>query len=231
MLKSCGVDDVFSGITKWNRLYNAFAERHNSTGSDNFILKFISKALEPSRFIGKSDQFLYLVGQLNAVLSLIGLEYLDDGAFHKVKATSSFSSAELRISRLSKAIHDRNLHPTLLKYCRAELLDNNYFHAVLEAVKGVASTIRAKTGLTNDGAELVRDAFSGSEPRVKINNFILDKEISEQKGFANLLIGIFGTFRNPTAHAAKSEWNMEEQDALDIFGIVSYAIRRIEEGN
>jgi uncharacterized protein (TIGR02391 family) len=83
--------------------------------------------------------------------------------------------------------------------------------------------------LVNDGADLVRDAFTGADPRIKINSFRLETEISEQKGFSNLLIGIFGTFRNPTSHAAEIEWDMEEQDALDIFGIVSYAIRRIEE--
>jgi len=231
ILNSCGIEDIAPGITKWNRLYNAFVERHNKTGSDNFILKFIAKALEPSRFIGKSDQFNYLSGQLNAVLSFSGLEYQDDGAFHKVNAASNLTEAELRVSRLSKAIRDRNLHPMLIEYCNAELLSDNYFHAVLESVKGVASIIRKRTGLTNDGADLVRDAFTGNDPKIKINNFKLETEISEQKGFGNLLIGIFGTFRNPTAHAAKIEWNMEEQDALDIFGIVSYAIRRIEEAN
>jgi hypothetical protein len=35
-------------------------------------------------------------------------------------------------------------------------------------------------------------------------------------------------FRNPTAHAAKIEWNMPEDDAIDLFTLASYVIRRIE---
>ena len=40
--------------------------------------------------------------------------------------------------------------------------------------------------------------------------------------------GLFGTFRNPTAHAPKIEWNLEEQDALDLFTLASYVLRRID---
>lgn len=42
-----------------------------------------------------------------------------------------------------------------------------------------------------------------------------------QKGFANLLIGLFGAVRNPLAHAPKTNWPMSEQDALDILTLVS----------
>ena len=49
---------------------------------------------------------------------------------------------------------------------------------------------------------------------IKINNFISETEKSEQKGFVNLSKGLFGTFRNPTAHAPKIEWNMSEEDVL-----------------
>ena len=54
MLSSCDIQDVNPELSKWKRLYNAFVKRHNKTGTDNFILKFISKALEPARFVGKS---------------------------------------------------------------------------------------------------------------------------------------------------------------------------------
>jgi uncharacterized protein (TIGR02391 family) len=231
MLNSCNIEDVNPGITKWQRLYNAFVQRHNQTDSDNFILKFISKSLEPSRFIGNQEQFIYFISQINIVLSFIGLEYKDDGAFHKVISTKSLSEAELRVNKFQKAIVDRKMHPTMLKYCKTELLQENYFHAVLESVKGIASVIRERTGLISDGSDLIKEAFLGPEPKLKINSFETETEKSEQRGFGNLLIGIFGTFRNPTAHAAKIEWNLEEQDAFDILSTVSYAMRRIDESN
>lgn len=75
------------------------------------------------------------------MLSFSGLEYKDDGFFHTVKSANSLSEAERRVSKFQKAIQERKLHPTLLKYCNTELLQNNYFHAVFEAVKGIAAVI------------------------------------------------------------------------------------------
>jgi uncharacterized protein (TIGR02391 family) len=50
-----------------------------------------------------------------------------------------------------------------------------------------------------------------------INSLSNDSEISEQKGFANLVRGTFGMFRNPTGHAARITWQMTEEDAEDLF--------------
>lgn len=35
-------------------------------------------------------------------------------------------------------------------------------------------------------------------------------------------------FRNPSSHTLKVEWNMSEQDALDILAIISYCHRRLD---
>jgi uncharacterized protein (TIGR02391 family) len=42
-----------------------------------------------------------------------------------------------------------------LKYCRVELMQDNYFHSVFEAVKGLAQRIRDLSGVQLDGAALV----------------------------------------------------------------------------
>lgn len=91
--------------------------------------------------------------------------------------------------------------------------------------------IREKTGLESDGAKLVDEAFGGPQPHIKINSFQSESEKSEQKGFMNLAKGLFGTFRNPTAHAAKIEWEIDENDAIDLFTLASYILRRIENSN
>ena len=111
---------------------------------------------------------------------------------------------------------------------RAELLQQNHFHAVFEATKSVADKVREKTGLESDGAELVDQAFSVRNPLLAINSLRSETEQSEQKGFANLLKGVFGTFRNVTAHAPKIRWPIEEQDALDLLTMVSYLHRRLD---
>jgi uncharacterized protein (TIGR02391 family) len=55
-----------------------------------------------------------------------------------------------------------------------------------------------------------------------------DSEISEQNGLLNLVKGLFGTFRNPAAHAPKISWNMTEPDALDLLTMASFIHRRLD---
>jgi uncharacterized protein (TIGR02391 family) len=227
-LISCKLEDVEPGLTKWKRLFAAFVSAHNKYCRDNFILTFIAKAIEPSRFTKDPGRFRYIVNELNILLSFHGLEYCEDEKFHKIDKSKTLSEAERKADLLRKIIHDRNFHRELLTYCRAELLVNDYFHAVLEAVKGIAAMIRKKTNLTTDGSELIETAFCGKSPLLIINEHRLETEKSEQRGFVNLLKGLFGTFRNPTAHVPKIEWVMNEQDALDLFAMVSYAYRRID---
>lgn len=115
-----------------------------------------------------------------------------------------------------------------MAFCREELLADNYFHAVLEAVKSVGEKIRQRTGLTDDGGGLVDRAFTGDPPMLAINALKTESERSEQKGFANLVRGTFGMFRNTTAHAARVNWIMSREDAEDLFSLVSLIHRRID---
>ena len=116
----------------------------------------------------------------------------------------------------------------MFKYCRAELLEENYFHAVLEAVKGIAERIRQLSGLSTDGAELVNQVFSTKTPILAFNSLQTETETSEQKGIANLLVGLFGAIRNPTAHAPKVTWAMPEQDAIDVLALLSFIHRKLD---
>jgi len=227
-LKQINVEDIDSQSTKWKRLFNALAKHQNENQSGEKVLSFISKALSPKLFIGRVDLFKDKVRPINAILAFHGLEWKEDGKYHTVKVAITLSDAESRANRLKEKLESRSVHPYILNYCNAELLVDNYFHSVLEACKSIASLVRNKTGLKTDGAQLIDDAFGGGNPLLKINSYVNDTEKSEQKGFVNLSKGIFGTFRNPVAHIGKIEWNMTEQDALDIFSIISYIFRRIE---
>ncbi|KOP79891.1 hypothetical protein AMS60_16210 [Bacillus sp. FJAT-21945] len=230
-LEMLSYKDIDPNNTKWKRLFNALANRQNQTQSGNCVLSFISKSYAPSRYVGKEKLYSESLQRINTILVFHGLEFRDDGKFHHVKSAKTLSEAERRVSKLTERITSRNLHPHLLKYCKSELLQNNYFHAVLEATKSIASMIRNKTGLQSDGAKLVDEAFGGIHPLLKINSFQTESEKSEQKGFVSITKGLFGTFRNPTAHAAKIEWNMSEEDAIDLFTLASFVLRRIEKSN
>jgi uncharacterized protein (TIGR02391 family) len=228
VLKQIGVEDNDPTNTKWRRLFNALVDRQNRDQKGNIVLACIAKALAPARYVGNRALYEQKLESVNVILAFKGLRFQDDGKFHNIDKAASLTDAEARASRLKEDFVTRNLHPELLRFCKAELVADNYFHAVLEATKGIAETVRSITGLASDGAALIDDAFGGDNPRIKINSLRTDTEQSEQRGFVNLAKGLFGTFRNPTAHAPKILWQMTGEDALDLFTLASYVLRRID---
>jgi uncharacterized protein (TIGR02391 family) len=120
----------------------------------------------------------------------------------------------------------------VLKFCRAELVQQNYFHAVLEACKSVADKLRDITSEARDGSKLV-DAvcFPAASPRVRFNSLATEWEQSEQTGIATLMKGMFSTFRNPAAHAPKVAWATSRSDALDMLTLASMLHRRLDEAH
>ncbi len=119
----------------------------------------------------------------------------------------------------------------MLHFCRAELTQQNYFHAVLEASKSVAQKLRDLSGEEGDGAALVDATCSlrSSAPIVAFNSLKTDWERSEHRGLATLLKGLFGTFRNPSAHAPRVLWATTRSEALDMMTLASMLHRRLDE--
>ena len=227
LLSRVGITDVDPTMTKWKRLFNALVARQNQDHTGDRTLAFINAALSPARYAGNEGLFQLRRRAVNVPLAFYGLEYTEEGKFQRCVRAATLSEAEARADRLRSALKARSVEAEVLHFCRAELLQDNYFHAVLEATKSVAATIRARTSLQEDGSELVRNAFGGQSPRLRINHFVTPTEEGEHRGFANLLTGFFGTFRNPVAHAPKVEWTVSEQDALDLLSLASYIIRRV----
>jgi uncharacterized protein (TIGR02391 family) len=95
----------------------------------------------------------------------------------------ALSEAQRRAQELRADLTTRGVHPDVLRFCREELLADDYFHAVMEAVKSVADKLRARTGLTDDGGTLVDRALTGDPPMLAINPLKTESEKSEQKGF------------------------------------------------
>lgn len=231
VFRDCGLTEgrtVESGNPKWQRIVVTLGDRQRHDGCGNNAGAFIQAVMNPVRFVGQQAHFSDLRQRLNEMLAFVGLSVGEDGKLRPAQQARTLSEAAERAGRLRKALNDRRVHPDVLKFCREELLQDNYFHAVFEATKSVADKVREKTGLGTDGAELVDIALSVKNPLLAINTLQSETEQSEQKGFANLLKGVFGTFRNVTAHAPKIKWTIEEQDALDLLTMVSYLHRRLD---
>lgn len=222
-----GLEDHSGQSTKWRRLHWVFSDSQRQHGCANRIIDFIRAFLAPGRFVGKSSEFEDHRTRLNAVLSLSGLEFGKDGQFRAIKMATTLDEAEARLKTIQHKLRGRAIHDEVTKYCRAELLQENYFHAVFEASKGLAQRIRDLAGIEGDGAALVDKAFSIENPILAFNFLKSDTEKSEHKGFAQLLKGCFAAVRNPLAHEPKILWEGEE-DAADYFTLISLLHRKLD---
>jgi uncharacterized protein (TIGR02391 family) len=230
-IPEAGLIDVDPSNTKWKRLYNSFADYQNRNRNSNLILRFINLSLKPSRFIGQNDKFETIRAELNKRLSFIGLQLNENGIFNNVVVAKTITEAEQRVNRFKSKLENRNIHSKIYEYCNSELITENYFHSVFEAVKSIAEEIRQKTNLTLDGAELIDKALSVTNPLIKINSLKTETEQSEQKGFSNLIKGVFGMFRNTTAHAPKVVWKITEDEALDIMTTISLIHKKLNKNS
>lgn len=230
LLADSRIPDPNPEMTKWKRLYNAFAEWQNAKQLGNCVLMFVSRAMNPTLYTTQRDLFASRRDELNVVLAFAGIHVGEDGKIRRSTKAENLSEAMKRASRLHDALSNRNVHQDVLKFCKAELLDENYFHAVFEAMKSIAAKIRTLSGLASDGADLVQQAFGQGQsgPILAVNKLVTDTDKGEQRGFANLLVGLFGTIRNPLAHNPKVEWDMSEQDAMDILTTASLIHRKLD---
>ena len=107
----------------------------------------------PVSYVGNLDEFRIFCEEINRILRFSGVEYKDDGKFDPVVETRSLSEAERRARAVANKLSSRRVHAEVQKYCKAEYMEENYFHAVFEATKGLAERIREKTGLKVDGVK------------------------------------------------------------------------------
>ena len=209
-------------------LHNAFIERQNYSQNRRAILQFIREAMKPERYANQPERFEPMRANLNRALAFSGMAINAAGELSAVTRAETLTEAVRRTDELRADLTRRGVHADVLRFCRAELVADNYFHAVLEATKSIADKLRVKSGLIEDGAKLVDAALCGPMPRVKINALTTDSQRSEQSGFANLVKGTFGMFRNPTAHEARISWAMSKEDAEDLLSLASLIHRRLD---
>lgn len=227
ILLRCGLDGDVEG-SKWYRITVALSSQQRQHGCGNHTAAFLMAVLDPARFVGRTAEFSDLLAQVNQILAFSGLQMGEDGQLRVTGAARTLSDAEARASRLRAELIRRQVHPDVVRFCRPELLQHDFFHAILEATKSVADKLRNRTGLTMDGAALVDRALGGQQPLLALNSLQTESERSEQTGLGSLARGMFSTFRNVTAHEPRITRAYTEQDAVDLLTLVSYLHRQID---
>lgn len=215
--------------TKWRMLRESFELAQRRDGHGGSILRFVKQTLDPAHELG-DDGLRDLRSSVNEILLLSGLQLLDDGRLVARDASRTADHARARADALRTKLAARHVHPDVVRFCRAELVQRNYFHAVLEASKSVSAKIRTMTGLTSDGAQLVDEAFTLKQnmPPLAFNSLQTVSERSAHSGYAHFARGVVGAFRNPTAHEPKVEFALTEEDALDMLATISMVHRRLD---
>ncbi len=231
LLREAHIDDP-GEITKKDRLFEALNARQTKDHASNAVLASLKIALSPARFLDAPEAFDAWRRPINEALAFVQLTVGEDGSIkHLAKAASTLSEARARANRFREALRDRKVHHLVISGCASEIEDENYFHAVFETTKSLADRIRDLTGLTDDGAALVDRALGRSSknlPMLAVNRLETQTDRSEHDGYANILRGLFGAFRNTTAHRPKVSWPISEQDALDMMTTASLLHRRLD---
>jgi hypothetical protein len=132
--------------TKWKRLFNAVATAQNRQKDGRPFIRLISEVMAPVRFPSPAA-FEQCRSLVNERLLLAGFSVAVDGKLEKVAPAASLADAQHRADDLRPELVRREVHQEVLRFCRAELLERNYFHAVLEACKSLSERLRGLTGL------------------------------------------------------------------------------------
>lgn len=227
LFASRGIKDVSGQSTKWRRIHISLLARQQADRCGNNVAAFLMAVMAPGRHVGDQMRYETARNALNKVLMFDGLQLGEDGQFRRVSPASTIGDAKRRADSIAARLRGREVHPEILRYCSEELMQENYFHAVFEAAKGIAQRIRDMTGLKLDGAALIDKCFAESQPLIWVNALRTETERSEHKGFALLLKGTFAAIRNPTAHEPKILWQGED-DAVDYFTLISMLHRKLD---
>jgi uncharacterized protein (TIGR02391 family) len=223
---------VFRALNKRDRLYTALEAQQKRDGAANAVLQFVVSSMRPVRFRDRPAIFEAWRQDLNEALAFAGLMLHSSGEIvPRAGVAKTLDQAGARSRRLRRQLGERNVHARILAACELEIADDNYFHTVLEATKSLGAEIRAKSGLKSDGVELVNQSFERGQnayPLLACNSLQTPTHWSEQRGVAELLRGIFGAFRNPTAHEPRVTWFVSEDDALDALSAMSWLHRKLD---
>ena len=185
-----GVDYYVKKPSKRIRLLRAVQTKHQESGSAG-VLQLIKTLYPMEEYAENPDEFREFCRGLNRILRFSGVEYRDDGEFHRVTPTRDLTEAERRARAMENKLASRRVHSEVQRYCKAQYMKENYFHAVFEAAKGLAERIREKTGLKIDGVNLIREIFErpkGGFPILAINALETETELNEHDGLTNLIM-------------------------------------------
>lgn len=117
------------------------------------------------------------------------------------KFVESVKTDEKSSQKVQGDIPTPNLHRSF-KGTKVErfLKTGDYEEAIRVAFIRINNRVKIISGLSADGASLMRSAFSKNDPKIKMNAMSDETLLDEQEGIMHLFEGGMLAFRNPPSH-------------------------------
>ena len=118
-------------------------------------------------------------------------------------------------------------NPELRSVSRELFEIEHYARAVEEAFKCLNNAVKRKSGLkTQDGAGLMKSAFSANSPKLALNDLSTKSEKDEQLGYMDIYAGAITGIRNPRAH--EHELEDKPEIALELLTLANHLMRKLD---
>ena len=109
---------------------------------------------------------------------------------------------------------------------RANYEKRDFTGAILDAIYFMSDMLRNKSGVEGDGVALVGHALGGVTPKIKLNKLQSESDWNVQRGYEQMLRGLYQAIRNPRSHEKMSD---SEEDAEVIILYVGFLVRQIDQ--
>lgn len=104
-----------------------------------------------------------------------------------------------------------------------------YANAISEAFIHLSEIIRDRAGVDGDGANLVGQALGGELPRLKLNALQTESERNIQKGFEQIIRGLYIGVRNPRSHGSIEDSKETADSIIHFIGYVETVLNASKE--
>ena len=162
-----------------------------------------------------------------------GGQYIADAMGNMLRSFSDAGYELRRIPRQGEVSEPRNpfeelvTHPQLQGVSGPLFRDGHYARAVEEAFKLLNNAVRDKSEIGNqDGAGLMRTAFSANSPILRLNAFQSQTDRDEQLGYMDIFAGSMTGIRNPRAHNHQLVDSPEV--ALELLVLANHLMRKLD---
>lgn len=120
------------------------------------------------------------------------------------------------------------LHSLIAKHCLPLYAGNHYRDAVWNAYLHLFAEIRRRTSRQDDGSNLVEAVFSLKNPLLVLGDLNTETGRNQQKGFIQLLQGVYQAYRNPLAHSGGMDLGVSAKGAAQHMILASVLLRWVD---